>query len=121
MINDIAEGIVNGLTNFIGEIGASILDWLSSILAILLNIIITPIDALFKSIFPDFSNALVSFNNGISLLASAPIGFIMYHIPPITRTIILLYITIMIGYYSIIWVYRAIIVIPKVLNVIKFW
>lgn len=121
MVQDIIDGVVGGLTDFIGSLGAGIIDLLINILAFLINIVILPIDALISTIFPDFSNILQNFNNSLSYLVSSPISFIMYHIPPITKSVILFYITLLIGIYSIKYVYKGIILIFEIIQKIKFW
>lgn len=121
MVQDIIDGVIGGLTDFLGSIGASILDFIFDLITTFLNIVITPLNVIISSIFPNFSSFIETFNNGLAMLASSPIGFIAYHIPPITSTIILMYLNFMIGYYTILWTYRGIIIIPTVLHKIKFW
>lgn len=121
MVQDIIDGIVDGLTDFFGSIGAGIIDLLINLLAFLINLVIVPIDSLISTIFPDFSNILQNFNNSLSYLISTPISFIMYHIPPITKSILLFYITILIGIYSIKYVYKGIILVFEIIQKIKFW
>lgn len=115
------QDIVNGLTNFFGGIGSSILDFIISLIGNMINIIIFPIDALVKTIFPDFSNMITNFNTTVDYFLTTPISFIMYHIPPMTKSILLFYITLLIGYYSIIFIYKGIILIPQLIRKVKFW
>lgn len=120
-MQDIVNGVFNGITDFFGSLGSGILDILINMISVLVNIIVFPINSLISFLFPSFSQLIVNFNNGIALFVSAPIGYIMYHIPPITRVCILTYLTFFIGYYSIIWTYRALIIVPHVIKKIKFW
>lgn len=121
MVQDIIDGIVGGLTDFIGTIGSGIIDLLINLLALLINIIITPIDLLISTIFPDFTTLITNFNSTISTVFNNSISYIMYHIPPMTKFTILFYITILIAYYSIKYTYKAIILVPNLIQKIKFW
>lgn len=121
MVQDIIDGIIGGLTDFIGGLGATLLDFITSLIADVINLFLFPIDSLLTFLFPDLSGAIATFNNGITMLVNAPIGYIAYHIPPLTTSMIVIFITILIGYYSIIWIYRGIILIPHVIHKIKFW
>lgn len=121
MVNDITNGILNAVYDFFGSIGSFVLDFFLTLIAHVINIIIFPINQLLISFMPNLSELIVHFNAGLSRISSLPIGFIMYHLPPITRMCILTYLGIMLGYYSILWTYRAIIIIPYVIRKIKFW
>ena len=121
MFQDIIDGVVGGLTDFIGSLGAGIIDLILSLITGIVNIVLFPINALITSFFPNFSSSVSTFSEGLTRLTTAPIGYFAYHIPPITRGVLLLYLTIMLGYYTIIWTYRGIILIPTVIRKIKFW
>lgn len=115
------QDIIDGLSGFVLGLGSGITSYILKFISFIINIVLFPINALISSIFPNFSEFVQTFSEGVARLTTAPIGYFAYHIPPITRGVILLYLTIMVGYYSIIWVYRGIILIPTVINKIKFW
>lgn len=115
------QDIIDGLKGFLSDFAYGILDIIISLLSTLINIILLPIDTLIKSIFPDFSTLISNFNNSLNIVFSDSISYIMYHIPPLTKYVILFYITLLIGYYSIKFVYKGIILVPKIINKIKFW
>lgn len=120
-IQEIIDGVFGGISKFSGSIGSGLLDIFTDMLGILVQIIIFPINSLISFLFPDFTNIVTNFSNSLNLFITAPVGFIMYHIPPITKTILLTYLTFLLGYYTIIWTYRAIIIIPHIIKKIKFW
>lgn len=121
MVQDIIDGIVGGLTDFIGTIGAGIVELLINLLSTLINLILLPIDALISTIFPDFSTLIINFNSTLNTVFNNSISYIMYHIPPMTKFTILFYITLLIAYYSIKYTYKAIILVPNLIQKIKFW
>lgn len=121
MVQDIINGVVGGLTDFIGSIGSGIVDLFINLLSFLINLVLFPINSLISSIFPDFSNMIINFNNSLAYLISSPISFIMYHIPPITKSILLFYISLLIGIYSIKYIYKGIILVFQIIQKIKFW
>lgn len=117
MISD----ITNGIADFVGLIGGGISDKIFSLIGFIVDFVLFPINSLISMIFPNFSNAIQTFSEGLVSFVSFPISYFAYHIPPLTKSIILLYLAIMLGYYTILWTYRGIILIPTVINKIKFW
>lgn len=115
------EDITNGIAGFASLIGGGISDKLFSLIGFLVDIVLFPINSLISLIFPNFSHAINTFAEGLTTFVSFPISYFAYHVPPLTKSIILLYLSIMLGYYTIIWTYRGIILIPTVINKIKFW
>lgn len=108
-------------SDFFQNLGSGLINLILKILGVLINIILLPIDALISTIFPDFSTLITNFNNNLNVLFGNSISYIMYHIPPLTKYVILFYITLLIGYYSVKYVYRGMILLPKIINKIKFW
>ena len=119
-IDSIGEAVGSGINSFVSNIAGGLVDLIINLLALMINIVIIPIDFLVSTFFPNLSLQIQHFNEGLSLLATSPIGFIMYHIPPYTRGLLLVYVSFMISYYTIIWTYRRIIIIPRVIQKIKF-
>lgn len=115
------QDIVDALTDFFGGIGSTILDFIISLIGNMINLIVFPIDTLIRTMFPDFSSMITNFNSAVDYFLTTPISFIMYHIPPMTKSILLFYITLLIGYYSIIFIYKGIILIPQLIRKVKFW
>lgn len=121
MINDIIDGVVGGLTDFFGSIGAGFVDLIINLISFLINLILLPINALISVIFPDLSNIINNFYNTFTYVFTDLIGYIFSYIPPMSKLVIITFITIYISYYSVKYVYKGIIIVPKIYNKIKFW
>lgn len=85
------------------------------------NIILLPINSLIDGIFPDFSSSISSFNSFVSTYVGGTITYFSSILPPITRSVIGLWLTFLITYYSVSWSYALIIKIYNVIRKIKFW
>lgn len=115
------QDIIDGISGFASGVGGTILDLILSFIGTICSIVLFPINAIISFFFPNFSTLIESVSTGITRLATAPIGYFAYHIPPLTRSVLLVYLAIMVAYYSFIWTYRGIILIPTVIKKIKFW
>lgn len=91
------------------------------VLQTILNIILLPINALLVGVFPDFSNMISKFNTLISTYVGNTLGYFSSMLPPTTRTLILIYLTFLVSYYTISYSVHAIIKIFKIIQKIKFW
>lgn len=99
----------------------ALLNGIMKIVSSFIGIILTPVNTLISNVFPDFSNAIASFNTFVSRYVGGTIAYFSSILPPITRSIIALWLTFLIGYYTITWSYALIIKIYNVIQKIKFW
>ena len=86
-----------------------------------LDIVLLPVNALIENIFPDMSTAIGHFNTFVNTYVGGSIGYFASILPPITRSIIGLWLTFLVVYYGIVWSYTAIVKIFNVIRKIKFW
>lgn len=94
---------------------------LFSVIKTILNIGLAPINLLVVNLFPDFSNLISTFNNGVQTYIGTGLGFFANLLPPHTKSLVLLYLTFLISYYTIVYGAHAIIKIFKIIQRIKFW
>lgn len=99
----------------------AIINGLMSLVTSILDIVLLPVNALIENIFPDMSNAINTFSNFVSTYIGGSIGYFASILPPISRSIIILWFTFLISYYGVVWSYTAIIKIWNVIQKIKFW
>lgn len=85
------------------------------------NIVLTPINAIVVGLFPNLSGILTTFNNAILIFASSPIGFFAYLLPPTTRSLVLLWLTLLIAYYSVLFTIHVVLKVFRIIKTIKFW
>ena len=102
MIKAILNGILNAITSVIG-------------------FILTPINALFVNLFPGRSSAISIFISFVSTYVGGALSYFFSLFPPIFRSLLILWFTFVIAYYSIYYSYKAIIQIFNVIQKIKFW
>lgn len=120
-ISDIAAGVGGGLTDFFASLGGSLEDFIISLLTTAINFFLFPINALIDFFIPDLSTLIVNFKNTYSYIFTDLITYIYSYIPPMSKNVILTYLTVMISFYTIYFTYKGIILIPKLIQKIKFW
>lgn len=99
----------------------AIINGLMSLVTSILNIILLPINLLIENIFPDMSSAINTFSTFVNTYVGSTIGYFSSVLPPITRSVIGLWLTFLVVYYGVVWSYTAIIKIYNVIQKIKFW
>ena len=117
MVND----IINGILGAISSIASGLFDFILDLIIKLATGILYPINSLFTTLFPNVSILVSNFSDFLVLIATGPFSLLFNFFPPTCKSLILFWFTICIAYYSIIWVYRGLILIPVMINKIKFW
>lgn len=87
----------------------------------IVNIFLTPINALVVGLFPDLSNLLSSFNAFVEQFIGVNLAFFSHMLPPNTRTMILFYLGLLISYYTISITAHGIYKIITIIKQIKIW
>lgn len=99
----------------------AIFNGLFKIINSLLGIILSPLNSLLTSLFPDLGTYI---NNFMSLLDNYLIGigsFIFNFIPPMTKGLLIVIATFWITYKSAVWTYHNLSKIFVLIKKIKFW
>ena len=87
----------------------------------IVEIFLTPINLLVVNLFPNLSNIITTFNNAVSTLIGGTIGYFSSILPPITRTIILLWFSILISYYGVLFPIHVVMKVIEIIKKIKVW
>lgn len=87
----------------------------------IVNIFLAPINALVVGLFPDLSNLLSSFNAFVEQFIGTNLAFFSHMLPPITRSMILFYLGLLISYYTISIVAHGVLKIIEIIKRIKIW
>ena len=87
----------------------------------IVEIFLTPINLLVVNLFPNLSNIITTFNNAVSTLIGGTIGYFSSILPPITRTIILLWFSILISYYGVLFSIHVVMKVIEIIKKIKVW
>ena len=86
-----------------------------------LNIVLLPINALIENIFPSMTNALSTFTDFVNNVLGSRLAYFFSILPPILRSLLVIWFTFVLAYYSIYYSYLAIIKIWGIIQKIKFW
>lgn len=99
----------------------AIINGIMSLVSSILDIVLLPVNTLIENIFPDMSNAISTFTTFIQTYIGGTLGYFFSILPPITRSIIIMWFTFLITYYGVVWSYSLIMKIWNVIQKIKFW
>lgn len=113
--------VSNGIADFLAKSSLSILNLIFSLIIELINLILSPLVAIFDFFVPNLGELIEQFSDFVLFFATIPLEFFISLIPPLTSRMILLYITLKISYYTLIYGYRAIVVVPNLIRRVKFW
>lgn len=100
------KAIINGLLNVIMSI---------------LNVFLYPINALFENLFPDMTNAIGTFNTFVNDYVGGTLSYFFSILPPIFRSLLVLWITFLISYFTIYYTYQGMVKIWGIIQKVKFW
>ena len=88
----------------------------------LLGLILAPVNALVEGLFPSsLTSAISNFNTLINNYVVGGVSWFGNLLPPIFKGLVVMALTFIIGYYTVVWSYTAIIKIYNVIQKIKFW
>lgn len=99
----------------------AILNGILKVITTLLNIFLLPVNLLVESLFPDMTQAIGHFNSFVTTYLGNPLSYFFNLLPPIFSSILTLWLTFLISYYTVYYSYLAIIKIWSVIQKIKFW
>lgn len=99
----------------------AILKGILKVITTLLNIFLLPVNLLIENLFPDMTQAIQHFNDFVNTYLSTPLAYFFNLLPPIFKSILLLWLTFIVSYYTIYYSYLAIIKIWDIIQKLKFW
>lgn len=85
------------------------------------DIILAPINLLVVNLFPDLSQILTTFTLALNRVLGGTIGFFSHLLPPTTRLIILLWFSVLISYYGMLFSVHVILKIIEIIKKVKIW
>lgn len=104
----------------IGKLITSFFNFLLTIIMTIIQLICTPLNALFNNIFPDFSDKISSINSALRL-AFENLSWSISLIPPSVRSTMLFIFTIELSILVIMRSTHATAKVWKILQKLKFW
>lgn len=99
----------------------AILNGILKVISKILNVFLLPINALFENLFPDMTSAIETFNDFVSTYLGNNLSYFFSIFPPIFRSILLLWFTFLVSYFSVKVTYHAAIKVWSIIQKVKFW
>lgn len=87
----------------------------------IVNILLLPVNALITNLFPSFSTMISSFNNAVTTVIGGGLGWFSHLLPPVCKSMIVLYLGILIAYYSIAFSVHLILKVIHIIKEVKIW
>ncbi len=104
----------------IGKLISAFFNFLLSIIMTIVQLICAPLNALFSTIFPDFSSWLTNINNALKIAFSS-LSWAISIIPPLVREVLLLIFTIELSLLVVMKSTHLTAKAWKILQKLKFW
>lgn len=104
----------------IGKLISSFFNFILTIIMSVIQLICLPLNLLFENVFPDFTEYIDIIESGLTTAFSS-LSWAVSIIPPLTREIILLMITIEIALLAVFKSTHATAKVWKILQKLKFW
>lgn len=83
--------------------------------------LLTPVNSLFNNLFPNMSNAIATFNRFVTTFFGDTLVYFFSILPPMFRSLLLLWFTFVVGYYGIYYAYLGFLKLFNVIQKVKFW
>lgn len=94
---------------------------LFKIVGTIVGIFTAPINLLIVNLFPSFAQTIVHFNNSVTTLIGGGIAYFSSLLPPITKVTILLWLGIVLAYYTISINIHLILKVIQIIKNLKIW
>lgn len=85
------------------------------------TVVLTPINALVSNLFPDFSTLISTFNTAVGTFFTSSLNYFFHILPPNCRMFVLLWITLLIAFYTFSITAHAILKVYTIIKNIKIW
>lgn len=99
----------------------AILNGLLTVLTGVVSFLLTPINALVDNLFPDMANAIATFNSFVDTYLGSNLAYFFSMFPPIFKSLLVLFFTFCIAYYTVHFTYIALVKIFTIIQKVKFW
>ena len=121
--SSISSSISSGIDTAFSSFAGGLQDFVIGLIRSAYYILFKPIDYIISNFFSGLATSINSvataINNFIDLVVTMPLSWFFHILPPTTRSLLLIYFTIIIAYYGIILGYKAILSIINIIHKIK--
>lgn len=87
----------------------------------IVNVFLLPVNALISNVFPDFTTLVANFTTGIQVFFTDTVSYFGNFLPPLTKELILLYLSILLIHYTLSIGVHAIMKVIHVIKALKIW
>lgn len=94
---------------------------LFSVISGFVTIVTSPINLLLNGVFPDFSHMISMFNNVVTNYIGGLLGYFSTILPTNTRSMVLIYLGLLITFYTITITAHFILKTIEIVKNVKFW
>lgn len=91
------------------------------LISTIVSIILSPINSLVSNLFPDFGQLVSTFNTVLNDVIGGGLSYFFSIFPPLTRGFIILYLSLLVIYYTTSATLHAILKVYTIIKNIKFW
>ena len=99
----------------------AILNGLLSALTGVVSFLLTPVNLLVENLFPNMSSAIATFNSFVDNYLGSNLAYFFSMFPPIFKSLLVLFFTFCIAYYTVYFTYIALVKIFTIIQKVKFW
>ena len=99
----------------------ALLNGILSIVGMLVNFLLTPVNLLISTLFPDLSYYIGMFNTTVNTFFGNTVTWIFNLLPTNFGNLIIVWLTFCISYYGVYYTYLGIVKLFNVIQKIKFW
>ena len=99
----------------------AILNGILSLVSMLVNFILTPVNLLISTLFPDLSTSISNFSYTITRYMETYIPWCLNLLPPRFLDLLMIWLGFVCGYYAVYYTYIGIVKLFNVIQKIKFW
>ena len=92
-----------------------------SLITGIVNVFLLPINVLVDKVFPDFSTWVANFTTAVEVFITDTISYFSNFLPPTTKELILLYLSILVIYYTLSVGVHAIMKVIHIIKEVKIW
>lgn len=92
-----------------------------TVIKTVVNLVMFPINAIAETLLPDFSNMISQFNILVNTYLGDTISWFANIIPPTAKSLILIYLTFLITFYTVSYTVHGIVKVFYIIKKIKFW
>ena len=99
----------------------AILNGILSALVGVVSFLLIPINSLVATLFPNMASAISTFNSFVDIYLGSNLAYFFSMFPPIFKSLLVLFFTFCIAYYTVHFTYIALVKIFTIIQKVKFW